>query len=111
MVQEIVVEGHVATVVENHGTVVPGDGRSPPLVVDAPPLSDGLHPTGGAARETDVDGFAVLVGTDGHDPGAPQGAQPLAVSGGPRSGTPRRMVGGAGRWNAPTGHGSKLRRA
>ncbi len=57
------------SVVENDGTVLPGDRLAPPLVVDAPTLAHDRHSTGRLARETDMHGFAVFVRAHGHEAG------------------------------------------
>jgi len=79
-VQEIVVEGDDAPVVQDHGTVVPGDGQAPPLVVDAPTLPYGLYPAGRTSLEAYEERLTVLSGPDVHGPRPIQGEQAWGVA-------------------------------
>jgi hypothetical protein len=72
-VQEVVVQGHGASVVEDDGTVLPGDGLAPPFVIDTPGFPNRLDPAGGASRQSNMDRLSLLVGADVHGPGATQG--------------------------------------
>jgi hypothetical protein len=68
-VQEVMVECEDASVVENDGPVLPGDGLPPPLVVDTPAFANGFYAPGGFSRQPHVDGLSVLIGVHGHGTG------------------------------------------
>jgi len=55
-----------APVVENDGSVLSGDGLSPPLVVDAPTLAHDLDSPSRLSGQSHVDGLTVLVGAYSH---------------------------------------------
>jgi hypothetical protein len=87
-IDQIVIEGEGASVVQNDRTIFTRDGLAPPLVVDAPCFSDSDYLASGFALHAYELGLAMLVGANVDDIGLPQRTEA---------------------W--PLAHGSKLRRA